>query len=107
MNVVSIQKLHRKLKGITGPLYYWYYYYHLFLFLVYPQGLVKDTHKENAPYKTQALTESMNMDICVVGTLNRSFYIDIKFSKTPFFVISPFCTPHSNCLKISFEDGSK
>ena len=31
----------------------------------------KDTHREKSPSnKTLALTESMNMDICVVGTLN-------------------------------------
>ena len=47
---------------------------------------VKDTDRENAPSnKTSALTESMNMDIWVVGTTNQLFkrgsYAEIKFSK--------------------------
>ena len=34
----------------------------------------KYTHKEKAPSnKITALTKSMNMDICVVGTLNQLF----------------------------------
>ena len=33
---------------------------------------VKDTHREKAPSnKTPTLTESMNMDICVVDTSNQ------------------------------------
>ena len=45
----------------------------------------------------------MNMDIWVVGTLNQLFmrgsYTFKKHTtvsgKNPFFVIGPFCTPHS------------
>ena len=47
---------------------------------------IKDTHREKVPWnKTEALTESMNMDIWVVGTLNQLFIggsqTEIKFSK--------------------------
>ena len=36
--------------------------------------VLKDTHREKAPSdKTPALTESINMDIWVVGTSNQSF----------------------------------
>ena len=71
----------------------------------------KDAHREKAPSnKTPALSESMNMDIWVVGTTNQLFvtgsYTEKNFSKnvdtckTAFFVIGQFCTPHSICLNI-------
>ena len=71
----------------------------------------KDAHREEAPSnKTPALSESMNMDIWVVGTSNQLFvtgsYTEKFFSKnvdtgkTAFFVIGQFCTPHSICLNI-------
>ena len=46
----------------------------------------KDTHREKAPStKTPALSESMNMNIWVVGTSNQLFiagsYTETKFSK--------------------------
>ena len=46
----------------------------------------KDTHREKAPSnKTPVLSESMNMNIWVVGTLNQLFikgsYAETKFSK--------------------------
>ena len=74
----------------------------------------KHTCRKKAPSnKTQALSESMNMDIRVVGTSNQLFvtgsYTKTKFSKkyvgtgkTAFFVIGPLCTPHSICLNIGF-----
>ena len=57
------------------------------------------------------------MKIWAVGILNQIFikdsYIQIKFSKkevvsgkNPFFVTSPFYTPHSICLNIGFWRGS-
>ena len=57
------------------------------------------------------------MDIWVVSTLNQLFkrvsYTETKFSKnkvvsdkTPFFVVDPFCTPHSICLNTGFWQGS-
>ena len=57
--------------------------------------------------KTQELTKSVNMDICVVGTLNQLFlkssYAEIKFTKnkvvigkTSYFLIVPFCTRNAN-----------
>ena len=47
---------------------------------------IKDTHREKVPSnKTPALTESMKMDMWVVGTLNQLFLegsqIETKFSK--------------------------
>ena len=47
---------------------------------------MKDTRRENKPsYKTQALTENINMDSMVLGTLNQLFikgsYTQTKFSK--------------------------
>ena len=63
--------------------------------------------------KTPALSASMNMDFWVVGTSNQLFiagyYTETNFQKnmadtgkTTFFVIGPFCTPHSICLNIDF-----
>ena len=78
---------------------------------LYEFRTIKDTHREKVPSnKTPALTESMNMDIWVVGTLNQLFIgssqTETKFQKhkvvtdkTPFFVIGPFCTHHSICFK--------
>ena len=44
--------------------------------------MLKDTHRENTPSnKTQALTESINMDILVIGRLNQLF-IRGSFTKT-------------------------
>ena len=60
----------------------------------------------------QALTKSMNMDICVVGTLNQLFIRDsctqifkeneVVSENTPFFVIGVFCTLHSICYNSGF-----
>ena len=44
----------------------------------------KDTNKENALNKTQALTKNMNKNIWALSTLNqliRGSYTEIKFSK--------------------------
>ena len=66
-----------------------------------------DTDREIAPSnKTQSFTESMNMSIWEVSTLNQLFkrdlYVEITFSKKKlmaklktFFVVSPLCIPHS------------
>ena len=71
----------------------------------------KDTHREKAPSnKTSALTKMINIDIWVVGTSNQLFIRGsqtqkkkkIVTDKTPFFVLGPFCTPHSICLNIGF-----
>ena len=71
-----------------------------------------DIHREKAPSnRTPVLTKSMNMGIWVVGRLNQLFITDslteTKFSKnkavtskTLFFVIGPFSTPHSIYLNI-------
>ena len=60
----------------------------------------------------------MNIDIWVAGISNHLFitgtYNETKFSKknkvatgkTVFFVIGPFCNPHSICLNIGFREGS-
>ena len=56
------------------------------------------------------LSKIINMDIWVVGQLfRRGFSTETKFlknvlvsGKTPFFMISPFCTLHSICLNIGF-----
>ena len=58
----------------------------------------------------------MNMDIWVVGTLNQLFEVvalklnfqknKVGIGKTPFFVIGPFCTPHSIWLNIGFSKGN-
>ena len=78
----------------------------------------KDPQREKAPLnKTPVLSESMNMDIWVVGSSNQLFitgsYTETKLSKnkadtdkTAFFVIGPFCTSHSICLNIGFWEGS-
>ena len=74
----------------------------------------KDTHKEKAfSNKTPRLSKSMNMDIWVVVRQINFLYEVLKLKqnfrknkvvteKIPFFVIDPFCTPHSICLKIGF-----
>ena len=61
--------------------------------------------------KTPTLSESMNMDVWVVGISNQ---LCIKSSKqnfqknkalagkTPFFMIGSFCTLHSICRNIGF-----
>ena len=68
---------------------------------------IKFTRREKAPSnKTPALTKDITMDIWVVGTSNQIFvrnsYTETNFQKhklvtgkIPFFVIGPFCTPHS------------
>ena len=53
---------------------------------LYEFRTIKDTHREKVPSnKTPALTESMKMDMWVVGTLNQLFLegsqIETKFSK--------------------------
>ena len=50
------------------------------------------------------------MDIWVVGTSNQKelLYWNKFFKitgKIPFFMIGPFCTPHSICLNIAFGQG--
>ena len=85
------------------------------------QSFVKGTYRENTPANTtQALTKSMNIDICSVGTLNQIFIrgfdtavikldneiMRLVTKKAWFFFISPFYTPHSNCLNIGFWSGS-
>ena len=79
----------------------------------------KDTHRENTPSnKIEALTKSINMYIRVIGTLNHLFirgsYTPLNFflkkevigGRSPFFVIGPFCTPHSVNLNIGFWQSS-
>ena len=73
----------------------------------YVNFYVKNTRKEKAfSNKTPALTKSMNMNICVVGTSNQLFrrgsYSETNFQKNkvvtgkiPSFLIGPFCTSHS------------
>ena len=70
---------------------------------------LKGTHREKAPSnKTPALTKSISMDICVVGALDHLFRrhssteTSFQTGETPFFVISPFCIPHSIYRNISF-----
>ena len=54
--------------------------------------------------------KSLNTDIWVVGKSNQlGSYTEkilstkkVVIGKTLFFVIGPFCTPHSICLKIGF-----
>ena len=80
--------------------------------------LIKDTHRKNTySNKTWVLTESMNMVIWVVCTLNQLFirhcYTQIKFSKKkkqvsgkiPFFLTGAFCKPHSVCLNTGCRQG--
>ena len=78
--------------------------YKVQILLGYPQG--KHTLKE----KLRALQNSMNMGIWVIGTLNELFIRAFLYSKlnfqTPFFMVDPFCTPHSICLDIGFGQGS-
>ena len=60
---------------------------------------------ENTPSKKpRALPKSMNMGIWVIGII-RSSYTQIKFSNS-FFVVHPFCIPHSICLSIGFGRDS-
>ena len=78
--------------------------------------IFKDIHRENTPWnKTQVPTKSMNVDIWVTGTLIQLFIrgstTQIEFPRklcgiTPFFLIGPFCTPHSMCLHIGFYQNS-
>ena len=57
--------------------------------LWYASGLLKDTHREKAPWnKTPALTKSMNMDIWVFGTSNQLFTRDSE-SGTKFLGFTP------------------
>ena len=69
---------------------------------------------ENTPSnKTDALTESMNMYIWVIGVLNQHLeqilILQLNFlknevasGKSSFFMIGPLCTPHSICLNNGF-----
>ena len=56
--------------------------------------------------------KSMNMDTLVVGTPNQLFKIKflqknkVVTGKTLFFMIGPFCTPHSIGLTNGFRQGS-
>ena len=81
--------------------------------------VLKDTHREKAPSnETPILSKSMSMDIWVIGTSNRLFIRDTRFlhwnkifekivtGKTQFFVIDPFCTPHSIWRNINFWQSS-
>ena len=73
------------------------------------------THRENTPSnKFEALTKSY---IWAIGPLNRLFirgsHTQVSFQKdkrvsgkSPFFVIDPFCTPHSICLNIGFSEAA-
>ena len=75
---------------------------------------VKDTHSENvSSNKTEALTKSMNMNIWTFATLNQLLQEVLKLKlnlpkneavsgKNPIFMIDPFCTRHSICLKIGY-----
>ena len=71
--------------------------------------IIKDTHREKSlSNKIKALTKSMNMDYFGTKQLFiRGSETETKFSKnkvvtgkTPFFVISPFCTNYPICLNI-------
>ena len=69
---------------------------------------------ENTPSnKTQTLAKGVNMNIWVIGPSNQLFIrgscnqiefpkSKVVIGKTLFFVIGPFCTPHSICLNIDF-----
>ena len=82
------------------------------------QIAVRDTHREKAPLdKASTLSKSMNMDIWVVGRSNQLFILVSKLEKnfrkkkvatgkTLFFVVGPFCTPHSIYLNIGFWQSS-
>ena len=71
--------------------------------------------REKAPSnKTQALTKSKNVEICLVCTSSKLFIRDSYFEakvlknivvtgKTLFFVIGSFCAPHSVCLNIDLR----
>ena len=51
----------------------------------------------------------MNMDIWVTATLNQPFHFQknkVESGKTLFFVVGPFCTPHSIYFNIDFWQGS-
>ena len=81
---------------------------------------LKDSHREKVPSnKTPALAKSMDINIWVVGISNQLFlrsFLNWKkkkikknkvvTSKTPFFVMSLLCTPHSIFLNISFGRDS-
>ena len=54
-------------------------------------------------------TKIMNIGIWEIVASNqlfiRCFYTEIKFSKKTFFVMGPFFSSHSICLKIGFWQG--
>ena len=73
----------------------------------------KDTPRENTPSnKTEAPMKIMNKYIWAIVILNQLYEVlilKLKFQKnevvsgkSPYFVIRPFCTPHSICLNIGF-----
>ena len=70
------------------------------------------TEKKHPQRNFQRL-KSMNMAIWMVGTSNQIFIRDLKLKQnfrkykivtgiTPFFMKSPFCTPHFVCMNIDF-----
>ena len=76
----------------------------------------KDTRKEKAPSnKTPTLLKSMNTDIWMVGTflyavlkLKRNFWKNkVVTGKNAFFLIGPFCTPHSISVNVGFLQRMK
>ena len=72
----------------------------------------KDIQREKTcSNKSVALMRSNQRNIS--STLYKGFWnwynfqkIKYLLGKNPFFVIGPFCTPHSNCLSIGFWWGS-
>ena len=72
---------------------------------------VRLSHWENTLKLNQALTKSMNMDICVICTLNqlkKVSYNQINFQKktSPFFETGPFYTLVQCVLTLAFDrDG--
>ena len=76
---------------------------------------IKGTHRENTlSNKTEVLTKSRNRNIWVVCKSNQIKVLRLKLNfqkneavkgKSKFFVIGPFCTPHSICLNIGLLRG--
>ena len=79
---------------------------------------LKDTHREKAPsYKTSTFSKGMSlggwyikstlyMRLLYWSKIFKRKKKKIDTGKTVFFVIGPFCTPHSICLNIGFWEGS-
>ena len=69
--------------------------------------------EKNHPQRNLQRLKSMNMAIWMVGTSNQIFMRGLKLKQnfrknkivtgiTPFFMKSPFFTPHSVCINIDF-----